>query len=300
MIKRIILISIIFFTNSCRVSYIKADKNAIYHIPTVNNNVCKTLKDNVVFYAIFVDSKYTGVWTEYDINSTLDSVRTALKWIEAQAEKEGINLHIKLDYHQNNKTIPIASNFQRKTLSGTLFYSNGIRNVDKWADKVAKIALKPYGTDTSVTTREKIKPKDRENLLARLRDVYKTDNVALIYFINNFYKDEISIVLHSYGDESPEYAIISYKYAGVIAHEFLHLFGAVDLYLSPFDNKKKMKKKKAFAMKEFPDEIMAFPYRRLSTLNLSPFTKYLIGWDTELDSKYKDMLIGKKIRVAKY
>jgi len=63
---------------------------------------------------------------------------------------------------------------------------------------------------------------------------------------------------------------------------------------------KKMKKKKEFAMKEFPNEIMAFPYRRITTLNLSSFSKYLIGWDTELDTKYKDMLIGKKIKVAKY
>ena len=298
--KKIILIALVFLVNSCQVRYIKADKNAIHHISTVNNNVCKTLKNEVIFYAIFVDSKYTGIWTEYDISSTLDSVRTAIKWIEEQAKKEGVNLHIKLDYHQNKKTIPIASNFQRRTLSGTLFYSNGIRNVDRWADKVAKIALKSYGPDTSVTTKTKIKPKDRENLLARLRDIHKTDNVGLIYFINNFYTDEISVVLHSHGGDSPEYGVVSYKTPGVIAHEFLHLFGAADLYLSPFDKKKKMKKKKEFDMKEFPNEIMAFPYRRINTLNLSSFSKYLIGWDTELDTKYKDMLIGKKIKIAKY
>ena len=278
----------------------KADKNAIHHIPSVNNNVCKTLRENVVLYAIFVDTKYTCSWTEYDMESTLDSARKAMNWIEKQAKAEDIKLNIAVDFHKNGKAIPIASNFSRRTLSGTLFYSNGIRNVDRWADKIAKEALRPYGPDTSITTKTKIKPKDREKLLARLRDIYQTDNVTLIYFINNFYTDEISVALHALQDDSPEYGVVSFKNPGTIAHEFLHLFGAVDLYLSPFDHKKKMKKKKEFAMKEFPNEIMAFPHRRLSTLEVSPFSKYLIGWDTEMESKYKDMLIGKKIRIAKY
>lgn len=300
MIKKVLILFLILFIYSCHVRYIKSDKNTIYHIGSVNNNVCKKLKEEVVLYAIFVDSKYTGKWTEYDINSTLDSMKTAINWIEGEANKNGINLTIKLDYHKNKKIIPIDCNFQRKTLSGTLFPSGGIRNVDRWADKIAKEALKSYGPDTSTTTKTKIIPKDRENLLARLRDIHKTDDVALIYFINNFFTDEISVVLHSSEDNSPEYGIVSYKYPGVIAHEFLHLFGAFDLYLSPFDKNRKIKKKKEFAMKEFPNEIMAFPYRRLNTLELSPFTKYLIGWENELDTKYKDMLIGKKIKIATY
>lgn len=78
------------------------------------------------------------------------------------------------------------------------------------------------------------------------------------------------------------------------------MFGAIDLYLSPFDKKKKAKKKKEFAMKEFPNEIMAFPHRRLKTLDVSSFTKYLIGWDNQLEARYKEMLIGKKIKIAKY
>ncbi|MDF1675404.1 MAG: hypothetical protein P1U44_06765 [Vicingaceae bacterium] len=301
MTKKVLIIFLtILLSFSCQVKYIKADKNMIYHIASVNNNVCKKLKGDVILYAIFVDSKYTGIWTQYDMSSTIDSIKLATKWIEKEAMKNGINLSIKIDYHRNKKIIPIATNFQRRTLSGTLFGSNGIKNVDRWADKVAKEALKPYGPDTSSTTKTKIVPKDRENLLARLRDIHQTDNVGLIYFINNFYTDEVSVVLHASEDYSPEYGIVSFKSPGTIAHEFLHLFGAFDLYLSPFDKKKDIKKKKEFAMKEFPNEIMAFPHRRLSTLEISPFTKYLIGWDNQLDSKYKDMLIGKKIKIVKY
>ncbi len=298
--KKLALLLLIYSFSACKIYFQKIDKHAVYHLATVNNNVCKKLKDEVVLYAIFVDSRYTGYWTRFDIESTLDSIQKAIDWIEKQARNEGVNLHISLAYHQNKKTIPIEAKLTKRRLSSTLFAPNGKKNVDRWADKAAKIALTAYGPDTSSVVKTKIKPKDRTNLLARLRDIYKTDNVALLYFINTFYSDEVSVVLHSGSDDNPEYGIVSYKFPGIIAHEFLHLFGALDLYVSPFDKKRKIKKKKAFAMKEFPNEIMAFPHRRINSLSLSNFTKYLIGWHNSLDKRYKDMLIGKKINVANY
>lgn len=276
-------------------------KNQTFHIATVNNNVCKQLQGDVVLYAVFVDSRYTSPWTEYDIFSTIDSIKVAMSWIEQQASNAGIPLNITLDFHQDeDQIIPIEANLTRKTLSATLLSVNGLRSVDKWADKIGKQALKIYGPDTSTVTRTKIKPKDRERLIARVRDEHHTDNVVLIYFINNYYTDEISATLHTASDIDPEYSIVSFKHPTVIAHEFLHIFGALDLYITPFDKKKKAVRKKAFAMKEFPNEIMAFSYRDLDSLKLSPFTKYLIGWDNELDQEYKQMLIGKKIKIARY
>jgi hypothetical protein len=299
--KKAVFLLLLYSLSACRVRFFKKiDKNTVYHIDTVNNNVCKKLKDDVVLYAIFVDSKYTGYWTQFDIESTLDSIQKAMNWIEKQAAKEGVNLHISIAYHQNKKTIPIKGQLSRRSLYQTLFSNFGKKNVDKWADKIAKTALTAYKPDTSSVIKTKITPKNRENLLARLRDIYKTDNVALMYFINNFYSNEISVVLHAGSDDSPEYGIVSYKFPGIIAHEFLHLFGALDLYVSPFDKKRKFKKRKAFAMKEFPNEIMAFPHRRINTLTISTFTKYLIGWQHTLEPRYKDMLIGKKIKIAHY
>lgn len=35
-----------------------------------DNNFCKVLKGRVVVYAIFVDSKYTNPWSDYDVRST--------------------------------------------------------------------------------------------------------------------------------------------------------------------------------------------------------------------------------------
>lgn len=295
------IIVLFFFSMlwSCTAIYIR--KKQEVHIPTVNNNVCKKLTGEVVLYAIFVDSKYTGPWSAYDIRSTLDSVHIATQWIEKQAAKAGIKLNIKVDYYQDDKSVvPIEQSLTRKTLSATILGPGGIKNTDKWADKIGKTALGIYGKDTATITKTKIKPKDRERLIAKLRDFHNTDNVGLVYFINNYYTDEISVALHTGSDYSPEYSIVSFKNPEVIAHEFLHLFGALDLYISPFDGKRKAIKRKSFAMKEFPNEIMAFAHRNIDSLEISPLTNYLIGWSNELDPHYKQMIFGKKLKLAKY
>lgn len=296
----LLILVLLVLHSSCHNRWFKL-KNSEVHIATVNRNVCKKLTGKVVLYAIFVDTKYTGTWSTYDINSTLDSIQVATQWIEKQASKNAIPLDITVDYHRNrNKVVPLAGNLPGKTLSGTLFGINGTRSVDKWADKIGKLALRTFGPDSSKITQTKIKPKDRERLLARLRDEHKTDNVALIYFINNYYTEEVSVALHTSSDAEPEYAVVSFKQPGVIAHEFLHLFGALDLYISPFDNKRKAIKKKAFAMKEFPNEIMAFAHRNLDTLEIGPLSQYLIGWKSELSPEHKNFFFGKHISVASY
>ncbi len=80
----------------------------------------------------------------------------------------------------------------------------------------------------------------------------------------------------------------------MIANEYLHLFGALDLYMAPFNTKKKQQKKKAFAMEKFPDEIMAFTHRRIETLEISNISKYLIGWSDSLSRDDQNILVGKK------
>lgn len=272
-----------------------------YHIATVNNNVCKRLRGDIVLYAIFVDSKYTNPWTTHDILSTLDSTRKAINWVLNQADNSNVPLNITLDYYQNEKNVvPIEMNLTRKTLSGTLLGYSGSKNVDRWADQIGFRALAIYGPDTATITGTKIRPKDRERLIARIRDKHMADNVALVYFINNYYTDEISVAMHTADQLNPEYAVVSFKNPGTIVHEFLHLFGALDLYISPYDNLKATIRRKSFAMKEFPNEIMAFPYRHMDSLMISPLSKYLIGWDSRLDDRYLKMLTNGKVKVASY
>lgn len=121
-----------------------------------------------------------------------------------------------------------------------------------------------------------------------------------MYFVNNYFTDEISVTFDSNGSDNPEFAIVSFKKPSVIAHEFLHLFGAWDLYITPFDNNKEAMKRKKQAMELFPNEIMAFDYRDIDSLNISQFTRYTIGWDRALDPDYSNLILGKKLKPLKY
>lgn len=304
LIATLFLILISISCNSIKTGFFaQKESGSEIRIGSVDNNVCKKLYGNVIFYAIFVDTKETKPWSEYDIKSTLDSINKAITWISKKAVENNKYLNIEVQYPQNSRKIPIALDFPRKTLSGTLFQGSsltGIKAIQNWSDKIAVTAAKTLPPDTSkiITTRNTLVNKER--LIARLRDIYKTDNIALIYFINNYYRDELSVTFNIFSQSEIEYSIVSFKQPSVIAHEFLHLFGAWDLYKTPFDNTKEAKKRKAFAMKEFPNEIMAFAYRRIDSLDISPFTKYCIGWNKQLDQKYTEMIIGKNIRPVKY
>ncbi len=58
----------------------------------IKKNVCKDLRNDALAYIVFVDSKETSPWTEFDIRSTLDSINIAVNWINQQALKNKINL----------------------------------------------------------------------------------------------------------------------------------------------------------------------------------------------------------------
>lgn len=269
-------------------------------IPTVDNNVCKRLYKEAVMYCVFVDSKVGGTWSTHDIYSTLDSARLAANWIEAQAAQRGVDLHIRVEAHQEKSIVPIRSDLPKGGIVMSVLSPGGAKSLDRWADKAGRQALSAFPPDTAKITRTKIVPKDRERLIARVRDIHRCDAVALMFFSNGYYNEDASAALHTASGTDIEYVAMSFKRPAVIAHEFLHLFGALDLYITPFDSKKADLRRKEIAMKEFPTEIMAFPYRSLDSLSISPFTEYLIGWKKELDPHYLNLITSKKISVIKY
>jgi hypothetical protein len=65
----------------------------------IRNNVCKVLQNDVLLYFIFVDSKETSPWTEFDIKSTIDSISVAVKWLELHARQNGVYLNIMQDVY---------------------------------------------------------------------------------------------------------------------------------------------------------------------------------------------------------
>ena len=75
-------------------------------IGSIGNNVCKTLEKKTILYAIFVDSDATHPLSEYDINSTLDSIQVSVDWIVKQANESGVNLSIHIEHAHKGEKIP--------------------------------------------------------------------------------------------------------------------------------------------------------------------------------------------------
>ena len=296
--KSILFIGLVLLMIGCRMSFQKT------RVSTVRNNVCKALRGRVVLYAVFVDSEGTHPWTEYDIKSTKDSISKAIKWIELQAKKDVIPLNIEFHNYSKNGKIPVLGKYKHETLTQTLFHyrdlSKGIKLVDKWSDQVSRIVGRglPKSQSDIILTQNRLS--DRERLIARLRDIYKTDNVALLFFTNNYFENEMSIVLHSASSSETEYGIVSEKRPSVIAHEFLHLFGAIDLYISPFDRSRWQQRKKNKIMNLLPNEIMAFAHKDIDSLNISDLTNYLIGWDNKLSDDAKKIIASKRQKFLEY
>ena len=115
--------------------------------------------------------------------------------------------------------------------------------------------------------------------------------MALLYLVNNYYRDDISIPVNHLGTDDVEFAIVSYKYPAVIAQNILNLFGASDFAKSVYRrNEKKIKLLKEY----FPNDIMQDVYaKNINNLELGEYTNYLIGWSTKLDPKYHPLLTDK-------
>lgn len=262
-------------------------------------NVCKDLKNNVLLYFIFIDSKETTPWTHYDIQSTIDSVRVATQWLQKQAETENVHLNIISDYYIGDDYTTIRRNLPEGNVYKSITQPSlrkGIKNLNKWADRVARIA----GSSMPVREIDGIPgitpPANKERLIAYLRDRNQVESVALLFFVNNYFKSDISVQINTMNTRDMEFAIVSYKYPSEIAHNFLHLYGAADLYNTPYRrNKSKIRK----LQEEFPYDIMQDPYaKNIWELEMGDYTKYLIGWSNELDKNYEPLLTDRIMNLS--
>jgi hypothetical protein len=255
------------------------------------NNVCKDLKGDILVYYIFIDTKTTSNWAEFDIISTIDSMNIAIKWIENQAAKNNIPIKIKSDYYIGKEFATINRNLPNGTVEkslGTPNIKKGTEELNKWSDYVARKAGESYYIAPKDGIPAQQAPKTTERLIAHLRDEYNVESVALLFMVNNYYRSDISIALNTFSNDFVEYAIVSYKYPSEIVHNILHLYGASDLYRTAF---RKSQRKIKLAAEFFPNDIMQEPYaKNLNELEIGDFTRYLIGWTNDLDPRFVDLL----------
>lgn len=258
------------------------------------NNVCKDLKNDVLIYYVFVDTKTTSPWTEFDIRSTIDSMDVAVNWLEKQAENNKVNLHIKTDYYIGKEFATITRNLPLGTVKESISQPNlktGLEQINKWADNLSKKVGESFIISEKDGIPQQQNPRDTERLIAYLRDEFKVESVALVFMVNNYYRTDISVAVNTLTNQDVEFAIVSYKYPAEIAHNFLCLYGASDLYETPM---RKSAKKIKMADEFFSNEIMQDSYaKNIWNLEISDFTRYLIGWTDELDPRYEPLLTDK-------
>ena len=260
-------------------------------------NVCKDLKGDALLYFMFIDTKTTTPWTEFDIQSTIDSVRTAITWIHSKAREEQIQLNIVADFYIGEEFTTISRNLP----GGTVYQSmtdpspgKAIENINRWANGAAKIAGKAVTLRSKDGIPEVKSPASTERLIAFLRDENNVESVGLIFFVNNYFRSDISIPVNTFHTDEVEYAIVSYKYASDIAHNLLHLYGAADLHETIYRrDAKKIKILKSL----YPNDIMQDPYGiSISDMDLGDYTKYLIGWTNEITPSLESLMSDKLIR----
>ncbi|MBI4645850.1 MAG: hypothetical protein HY738_04420 [Bacteroidia bacterium] len=165
-----------------------------------NYNVCKSLKGDVLVYIIFIDTKTTSPWTDFDIKSTMDSVNIAAKWLEEQAMKNNINLKLSTDYYIGQNFLTIIKDLPEGTVRKSLTTPNlatGIENINKWADFIAKKAGATFDIVEKEGIPEVKNPKNKERFIAYLRDQHKLESVGLLFLVNNYYRDDISVAVNT-------------------------------------------------------------------------------------------------------
>ena len=260
----------------------------------MNNNVCKSLRNNTLVYFIFVDTKTTSPWTEFDIQSTIDSMEVAIQWLEREATKYNISLNIISDYYIGTEYTTVSKSLPMPTVSESAQTPNlkkGLASLNKWADNIARTV----GAEVHIVEKDGIpeitNPKNKERLVAHLRDEKQVESVALLYMVNNYYRNDISLCVNHLDTYDVEFSIVSYKYPAVIAQNILNLFGAADLAESVY---RRQDKKIRLGQDLFPNDIMQDVYgKSLNNLEIGLYTRYLIGWEKQLTNDAQPLLTDK-------
>ena len=256
-----------------------------------HHNVCKDLKNDVLVYFVFVDTRSTQPWTEFDISSTIDSIHVASRWLEQEARERDLPLRIKTDYYIGDEFTTVERNLPAnsvKEVIGNRGLFDGMKNLSRWGDNISRTIGESLYLKEKDGIPSRKQPVNKERLIAFLRDEYQVESVVLLMMVNNYFKSDISLAVNTLTSEDVEFALVSYKYPSEIAHSILHLYGAADLQASPF---RRSGAKIRQATRHFPDDIMGDVYARsLGELEIGDFTSYMIGWQQELSSNYESLL----------
>src|ERR1035437_6067521 len=128
-----------------------------------DHNVCKKLNGKVLVYLVFVETGDSSPWTDFDLNSTVDSVKIAINWLNETAKKNGKDLKINFNT-QADDTMKIVKQKLGGQIVDLIDSKDGLDKIDKWSNKIIKI---------------KTGEKNRLKLITKIRNEYNIESVAL-------------------------------------------------------------------------------------------------------------------------
>jgi hypothetical protein len=236
-----------------------------------DHNVCKKLYGKVLFYMVFVETGDSSPWTDFDLNSTVDSVKIAINWLNETAKKNGKDLQINF-----NTQVDDSLKIIKQKLGGQFIdlieTKDGLDKIDKWTNKIIKI---------------KTGEKNRLKLITKLRNEFAVESIALVFMVNYYYKEDFIFSFNTTNNDDIEYSIINSKKPNLIAQDILNLFGAPYLYYHPSTVNKRDTKQ---LNKIFYNDVMANTNADLRKLEIGEITRYFIGWTDTLNEEYEKMV----------
>lgn len=253
------------------------------YYPYKNTGSAKELVGNNILISIFLEDAESTVNTQTE-TVILENTRKAADWLEAEAQKRGKTARIITGKEDSDLII-------RYKCSGTVIDTN----YDHY--------------DTLLM----LKDLKMGSLYSKITEKYGDANIVIILFLNKIARSFASpadplATLENILMDDPYYADFGYfdtcvifsrhyKYMddidfnpNLIAHELLHLYGAVDLYYECSENPQygAMKAEQSIIAGTYlANEIM---FNHDSTNEISDLTAYLIGWEETVPIKYVYLL----------
>ena len=230
--------------------------------PTINSGSAKRLEGKIYVITFFVSE------TPWELNEKMElfkHVRDAESWLEWKAKEYGKTVRFVNGVHG------LFEPFEVEIVPD---YDSGNPQSD-----LAKRYLEKAGCPAGVTYPEWVKKNSG-------------CDQSLVFIIANKagrgYANPIC-----WESDGPEGTVLFHSVerpleTGSIIHEFLHLFGAVDLYETPDQTKENSDRME----KMYPKEVMHNHYFPLRELQISPLTAWLVGLSDKEEPWFESFLLS--------
>lgn len=230
--------------------------------PTINSGSAKRLEGKVYVITFFVSE------TSWELNEKMElfkHVRDAESWLEWKAKEYGKTVRFVNGVHG------LFDPFEVEIVPN---YDSGNPQSD-----LAKRYLEKAGCPPGITYPEWVKKNSG-------------CDQSLVFIIANKAGCGYANPLDG-GSDCPEGTVLYHSAGkpletGSIIHEFLHLFGAVDLYETPEQTKENSDRME----KMYPKEVMHNHYFPLKELQLSPLTAWLVGLSDKEEPWFESFLLS--------